>query len=96
MKALFTFISIAFLIGQTAFGQNSEKGTKQTVWPVYGFRAGGNLSTFSTSDPFKDLYLGYHAGAFLDMYPSNNYGYSFELNYAKQGATSWDVIISTN
>ena len=96
MKALFTFISIAFLFGQPAFGQSSEKGAKQTPGPVYGFRAGGNLSTFSTSDPFKDLYLGYHAGAFLDMYPSNNYGYSFELNYTKQGAKSGDVIISTN
>jgi hypothetical protein len=96
LKAFFTFICLVFLLGQTASGQQATKTAEQTIGPVYGFRAGGNLSTFSSSDPFKDLYLGYHVGVFLDMYPSKKYGYSFELNYAKQGAKSGDVIIPAN
>lgn len=95
MKALFIVTFIAFLLVQPAFGQSLDEAKKTTL-SVYGFRAGGNFSTFSSSDPFKDLYLGYHAGFFLDMYPSKKYGYSLELNYVKQGAKSGYNVIPAN
>ncbi|MBK0403203.1 PorT family protein [Adhaeribacter sp. BT258] len=83
MKALFTFLFLTFYVGAIAFAQSPEPTAEEPTKQIFGFRAGGNLSSISGND----LYLGYHAGFFTDMPFSKKYGFSVELNYARQGGT---------
>ena len=70
-------------MGTTAFAQTPASTPAEPAKQIFGFRVGGNLSSFSDDD----LYLGYHAGFFTDMPVSKKYGFSVELNYTRQGGT---------
>ena len=94
MKALFTFLFIAFLSLPTAYAQTAK--STEPRWETLrhgGVKGGVNVASVSNLAS-SNAFLGFHAGFFGEVQPREAFGYGAEVQYSKQGVTASNLDFS--